>query len=692
MRKSYFLCFVFSGIFLFTGPNVFAGGQKDKSEPVSNPAFSGIAGRNMEAALAEIENPNQGAAYSGPTYTGDGGKGKSIAIFRPNGVNISQNSYLLDTIQGAFISYFNIYSGIEVSDRLTVNEVQNQRAYEEKNLSDERIRARVGEEVGAQYTMGGRLTWRQDAGNYELFLVVTDNTKRTNVASTEPVVCTKDEIEDFSKLRPIALKLLQQMGVTLTNAGRNKLLGIDDDLTNALNAQARGIAAMQSGGEGRINIAAMNYLYQAQMYKQTASEADKYLEYLQRTQGANKDFGSNIQAETRAYQAWLKTIEDFSVFYTNHPPFDFYYTPPQEVSHDVTTGKYKLSFQAGLRWNADSIAIIKRILDEINSGLNNTGKREAWKLSDWPSKSTLFRGPNNFKYNITADVINGKGERFTRLKFILNAGLILNGNNIGANAEQEITVVSGDLTIDMNRDMSGFAIRIIDINSIDAEEAGRNGIVKITMVKNMPEKQQAAAAVDRALATVYKDRAKDEVRSKYQSATIKDIRFGVKANYTMLMLGEKDLAENEWRTDKDGKVKKKEAVMDHGFLGGVEFGLKLWYLEANGMVSPNFYGFDFGSGIEKIFDVPVTNVGVALGGGLSFLSIKENNILSPYISIKLETGLPKVKKNGLLLRVTFIGRFLINNENPKQEYLDYIKTLNGIFLPSLNIGTVFFWK
>jgi hypothetical protein len=47
------------------------------------------------------------------------------------------------------------------------------------------------------------------------------------------------------------------------------------------------------------------------------------------------------------------------------------------------------------------------------------------------------------------------------------------------------------------------------------------------------------------------------------------------------MLGKKDLDESEWTTDKDGKVKKDEAVANIGFRGGAEMGLKFGYLEAN---------------------------------------------------------------------------------------------------------------
>ncbi|GHU92813.1 hypothetical protein FACS189479_02780 [Spirochaetia bacterium] len=689
MRKSLLLCFIFIGIFIFSTMDVFAGGKKDTSEPAS----SGQARRNMEEAFAEIDSQNQGIASSGPLYTGDGGRGKSIAIFRPNGVNVRQ-PYLLDFIQGAFISYFSTYSGIEVSDRFTVNEVHDQRAYEEKNLSDDRIRARVGEEVGAQFTMGGALTWRQDAGNYQLFLVITDNTKQTNVASIEPVVCTKEEIEDFSRLRPIAFELLQKMGVTLTTTGRNKLFGIDNDEIDFLNAQARGIAAAQSGGDGAINIAAMNYLYQAQTYKQTASDAEQYLAYLKKTQGSNRDIGNDIQAENRAYEAWLKTLADFNAFYTDHPPFDFYYTPPHEVSRDVTVKKYKLSFQAGLRWNADSIAVMQRVLDDINNGLNETGKRAAWKLNDWTTThSTLFRGPNNFKYNITADVINRKGERFTRLNFTLDAGLIINGNTIGANAEQEISLVSGDLTIDMNRDMSGFAIRIIDINKIDAEEAGRNGIVKITMVENMPAQQKQSAAaikavatVDRAQAAADRERKRVEQRTWYKNATLNDIRFGVNAGVSMLFEGEKKLEESEWKINDDGTVNKTEPIVSSAFLGGFEFGLKLWYLETNGIVGPNLHGFDLGTGIGGWFDIRTeAKVGASIGGGLSLLTYKETILFSPYLSAKGYFNLNSLSYGGgkrfiPALYVAFVGRFF-----PKE-------VLDTSFLPGLNTGLAFYWK
>jgi TolB-like protein len=53
-----------------------------------------------------------------PFYTGDGGKGKSIAILplKDTGLTADQN-YLPALVQGEFVSNFKGYSAIDVLDR-----------------------------------------------------------------------------------------------------------------------------------------------------------------------------------------------------------------------------------------------------------------------------------------------------------------------------------------------------------------------------------------------------------------------------------------------------------------------------------------------------------------------------------------------------------------------------------------------
>jgi hypothetical protein len=210
------------------------------------------------------------------------------------------------------------------------------------------------------------------------------------------------------------------------------------------------------------------------------------------------------------------------------------------------------------------------------------------------------------------------------------------------------------------------------------DKAGRNKM-------GLTRSEEAAAAAAAAIA-----RAREQRRRNYQNKTLKDIRFGINAGGSIVMTGMKNNVITVTRPDGSTFSVEEpgaEGLTSGAFIGGLEFGLKFWYLEANGIIGPRISGFDFGTGI-----IGWRYVGGGIGGGVSLLTVSETSVFSPFFNIKFDIGEPKSNKFGIVLRTTFTGRFLPEDENATQEYKEYLTYLLGNFLPCLNFALAFYWK
>ena len=88
-------------------------------------------------------------------YTGDGGKGISIAILAPDAEGLTKNfNYLPALVQGEFVSNFSTYSALSVLDRLNLDKLFDE-IYSEYYPDDEEGVIRVGHLTKTDYIMTG---------------------------------------------------------------------------------------------------------------------------------------------------------------------------------------------------------------------------------------------------------------------------------------------------------------------------------------------------------------------------------------------------------------------------------------------------------------------------------------------------------------------------------------------------------
>jgi hypothetical protein len=212
---------------------------------------------------ASSETSKQTVQY----WTGDGGKGTSLAILPPQVTGLAENQkYLPALVQGEFVSNFSTYSAILVLDR---QRLDNQYAELLSGYYDDN--AVEGMDLGhltpTTHILGGNIT--RTATGYALQMYITKSSDKMTVA-TYSGTFPFNELDDLSGIRRASIELLQKMGVTLTAKAQDELAG--PPATNHVNAQtalAQGITAQQQGN----NVAAINYFFQAAAYEPSLREA-----------------------------------------------------------------------------------------------------------------------------------------------------------------------------------------------------------------------------------------------------------------------------------------------------------------------------------------------------------------------------------------------------------------------------------
>jgi hypothetical protein len=235
-------------VFLFLLSAVcWAGGKKDNGTQ-SAPQQS--SSRPQQQPAAQPTQPP-----SSPFFTGDGGRGTSIAILAPKTTGLTQDQgYLAALVQGEFVSNFTGYSAISVLDRRRLDEQYAELLsgyYDDNDLAG----FDLGHLPSTTYMMGGSIT--KTTTGYAMQMQITRTADKMTTASYSGT-CSVEELDNLTGVRRASLDLLQKMGVTPTAQAREELTrAAMGNHVNAQTALARGITAERQGTE----VAALSYYY-----------------------------------------------------------------------------------------------------------------------------------------------------------------------------------------------------------------------------------------------------------------------------------------------------------------------------------------------------------------------------------------------------------------------------------------------
>jgi hypothetical protein len=195
-----------------------------------------------------------------PLFTGEGGKGLSLAILAPkaNGLADTQK-YLPALVQGEFVTNFTGYSAISVLDR---EHLEDQYVEILSGFYDEDAEAGkdLGHLVPTAYIMGGDIT--KTATGYALQMRVTKTSDKTTLCSYSGT-CTFAELDNLTGVRRASLDLLTKMDVQLTPRAKDELSGAAAvHEVQGQTALAQGVTAQRGGTV----VEALSYYFQAASY------------------------------------------------------------------------------------------------------------------------------------------------------------------------------------------------------------------------------------------------------------------------------------------------------------------------------------------------------------------------------------------------------------------------------------------
>jgi hypothetical protein len=381
---------------------------------------------------------NKDASSTAPTFTGDGGKGKSIAILAPKATGLDEkHNYLPALVQGEFVSNFTGYSAISVMDRVNLETVYAELL---SGYYNDDAGLDLGHLKETDYIQTGSIT--RTATGYALQMTITRNADKMTVASYSGT-CTFVELDNLTGVRRASLDLLQKMGVEPTARTKTELAGAAT--TNDVKAQtalAQGIVAQQSGNEFQ---AMFNY-FDARTFNANLTETGARIVNASTTLAANnwQNTGARGQVlseiermkETDRQAAeqkknFLELLKKAIAFYKAHQPFEVktsnYFTF-DNIDHKKGTVDITVSM------NLSAINTERNIIRDLRNKalfLFDDGRREPWPYDKeliYENKYVKSRLPflwkkriiNGVEYGtliIKADVSNEKGKKLKTLSF-----------------------------------------------------------------------------------------------------------------------------------------------------------------------------------------------------------------------------------------------------------------------------------
>jgi hypothetical protein len=485
----------------------------------STPQENKISARSVSESIVASGTQKAPVHPASPFYTGNGGKGISIAILAPKATGLTEKQdYIPALVQGEFVSNFSGYSAISVLDRENLDE-----QYTELLSGYYDDAAEAGMDLGhltpTEYIMGGNIT--KTAGGYALQMRITKTADKMTAASYSGT-CTFAELDNLTGIRQVSLDLLQKIGVELTDRAKTELAGpAAANHVNAQTALAQGITAQQGGTV----VEALSYYYQAAAFDSSLLEAASRASVISAAISSG-NIGENVRNDIQQRKKWLALLEEAENFFKEHLPWEILYDPRlTQGKVDYAKETVDLSFNLEVK-PTDGFKTVNAIL----TGLAATGKATEWNMKFWPLSSTVFvdritsrdanygpvqsgddmynRGIHK-KVSIVVQLANATGkviaatgcDIFCPLKFrnfeantnVFERGQLIRevytwDSYVVAEAGYPYYMsVAGELSsgivfesVNANDITDHMTVKIISVNGIDAETAGKTGYIRIS--------------------------------------------------------------------------------------------------------------------------------------------------------------------------------------------------------------------
>ena len=412
-------------------------------------------------------------------WTGDGGRGRSIAILELGASGLAENQRTLPSVmQGELVANFNSFSALSVLDRMTLD-AQYAELLSGYYSDDAEASWDLGHLPQTDYLMIGNIT--QTGSTFALQLRVTRTADKMTEASYSETF-TRAELEDFTGIRRASLDLLEKLGVAPTERTRQELgSAATDNHINAQTALAQGINSQRHGTV----VEALSYFIQSTNYDPSLAEAASRMNIL----SANISSG-NIGEDTRNDIAWrrqwterLREAETFFADYTreNQPYYLVYDTKISQGQIDYERETVDLSLRLDLLPETSWVSTINEVILTVRSGLIATGRMQDWGL-DWPNRTISASSPFATKtgnYLVVVEIINSNGRSIGRRRVNMPYGYFLPQLSTGTIVPRRSGLDLSFPAVDANSITDRLDIRIVSIDGISAENTPQQKKINI---------------------------------------------------------------------------------------------------------------------------------------------------------------------------------------------------------------------
>jgi TolB-like protein len=414
---------------------------------------------DISTAVESVRNTTASTAADPVYWVGNGAADLSIAVLIPDGRGLGENeAYLPTMVQGVLVGDFTKFSAMKVLDRQNLEKViaEGESGY----YADESNFVQLGTVANIQYILNGAL--QKTGSGFSLQLKITDVASgESRAAYTGNVPAA--ELEDLSGVKKASVELLAQLGVSLTDVGKDGLLGpASSSVVQAETALARGITAQRHGTV----IEALSYYYEAAKFDPSLVEAaSRSSVLLVDIQGGNfSNIRQHIQNDNQWRAAWIKTLDEAAAFFKQHPPFELIYDPA------LTAGKINYTAETiDMSFNTKLISTAGfKVIYDLAQGLEKTGRTREWGISAY----SIYRAIPEW-YEINAVLINEDGETIGRAKtgFRPNRYFEFSNENRTLNFSN----------VDSNKITDKLTVSIVSVNDMDAQTAGEQGYMSISV-------------------------------------------------------------------------------------------------------------------------------------------------------------------------------------------------------------------
>jgi TolB-like protein len=386
----------------------------------------------------------------------------SLAVLVPEGKGLAADqSYLPDMVQGVFVSGLAKYSKIRVLDRQNLEKVLKET--ESGIYQDEANLLQFGQTANVNHVLTGAITKTSSGFALQVQIVPASADAGALTRASYSGNCTVAELDNFTAINKATLELLTQLNIDIPAHARQELTGAASaQAVSGQTALARGITAQKSGTV----VEAMSYYYEAAKFDPGLAEAASRGSVLS-ADISSGNIGENIRNDIQLRNAWKKTIDEAAAFFKEHPPFEIIYNPALKqgrINYDTET--VALSFDMLLISATDF-----KIINDIEQGLEKTGKRREWGIG---VDSIFSAMPPRF--DIDAVLIDERGETIGRASGRFNTGT---GVRIQSRFSQQRHTVTFQ-NVDANKISDALTVSIVSVNGMDAKTAGERGYIGIS--------------------------------------------------------------------------------------------------------------------------------------------------------------------------------------------------------------------